>query len=64
MTLTDYATKTATTWGQIIPSDILDGFILTEVQRTDDNSKVRAYFEGGGGWGAWMDADRHVSVWR
>lgn len=64
MTLTDYATKTATTWGEILPADILDGYTITRVQRNNAGDCVRVYFFGGGGWSAWQPATRLVSVWR
>jgi hypothetical protein len=60
-TLTAPAAKTTITWGQILPGDILDGYMITEVDHSA--GKTRAYFFQGGGWSAWR-ADRPVSVYR
>lgn len=64
MKLTAYLTKTATTWGEIQIGNVLDGYMITEVEHNKTGTKTRVYFLGGGGWSAWRKATRPVSVYR
>ncbi len=64
MKLTAYLTKTAITWGEIQIGNVLDGYMITEVEHNEAGTKTRVYFLRGGGWSDWKPATRPVSVYR
>jgi hypothetical protein len=62
--LTAHLAKTPITWGEIQIGNILDGYMITEVEYSTDETEVRAYIYQGGGWSDWRPVTRPVSVWR
>jgi hypothetical protein len=64
MNLTAHLAKTAITWGEIQIGNILDGYMVTEVEHNTATDETRAYLYQGGGWSPWRSSTRPVSVWR
>ncbi len=65
MKLTAYLTKTAITWGEIQIGNVLDDYMITEVEHNDEaGAETRVYFLRGGGWSDWRPSTTPVSVYR